>query len=290
MNKGASILYPATLIILFGLLFFTSVGEPSLFDPDEAATAAISRTMLATGEWVIPALNGEDFLEQPPLLYWSQVLGYRIFGVSPMGARFCNTAAAVLTIMVCYFGTAAALTRRSAFSAALVLGSSIFFGGLARLALSGDMLLTFFLVSGLMLFWRGVEHVHDNKNGAPLFWAACLAAGLAMLTDSAGGWLLFVPTVLVYLVSIGRPALILDRRWLLPGTIILVLAGLCWYLLLTVRHTGGFDFARELFVVHLSRMLPPGAGSPGSSLLLCLAVLLIGDVHGVGILAVGLNV
>ncbi len=249
MNKVLTILYPSALLIVFCLLFFTGLHKPVVIDYDEGVYAEVSRAMFVNKQAVIPELNGNGFFEKPPLLYWAQMVGYQIFGINSMGARFFNAAAAVGTLMVFYFGSAAAVGRKTAFNASLILGSSIIFIYLARVAMT-DMLLTLFLVSCLVLSNRGVERYLSDKSGALLFWLGCLAAGLAMLTKGAIGALFPVLTAIVYLVSIGRPTIIFNKKWFLPGAAILLLVGFSWYLLLGLLHPEGFDFMKELFTRH----------------------------------------
>ena len=38
--------------------------------------------MLARGDWVVPHLQGQPYLDKPPLLYWLVMLSYPLFGVS----------------------------------------------------------------------------------------------------------------------------------------------------------------------------------------------------------------
>ena len=249
MNRVLSILYPATLLLVFSLLFFTSLHKPEVIDYDEGVYAEVSRAMFEQQEFIIPELNGEGFFEKPPMLYWAQMFGYKFFGVNPMGARFFNGVAALVTLLVFYFGSAPPLGKRTAFQATLLLGSSVIFLYLARVAMT-DMLLTFFLVSCLVVAWNGVERSLADKDGAPLFWLGCLAAGLAMLSKGAIGALFPILTALIYLISIGKPTLLFKRKWFLPGTLILVFSGFSWYLLLGLFHPDGFNFMKELFIKH----------------------------------------
>ncbi|HEX4606728.1 MAG TPA: dolichol-phosphate mannosyltransferase, partial [Urbifossiella sp.] len=48
-----------------------------LLEPDEGRYAQIPREMLASGNWVVPTLQGEPYLDKPPLLYWLVALSYR---------------------------------------------------------------------------------------------------------------------------------------------------------------------------------------------------------------------
>ena len=49
--------------------------------------AEIPREMLLRGEWIVPYLQGEPYLDKPPLLYWLVGLSYRLFGIHDWSAR-----------------------------------------------------------------------------------------------------------------------------------------------------------------------------------------------------------
>src|SRR5438128_2659665 len=51
-----------------------------LFEPDEGRYAQIPFEMLKRGEWVVPYLQGEPYLDKPPLLYWLVMASYSVFG------------------------------------------------------------------------------------------------------------------------------------------------------------------------------------------------------------------
>lgn len=249
MNKISGTTYPLILLILFAGIFFISLQKPVVIDYNEGVYAEVSRSMYVISEAVIPTFNGDGFFDKPPMLYWAQMLGYQLFGINSLGARFFNAVAAVATILIFYFGTARALGNRIAFNSSLILGSSILFIYPARVALT-DMLLTLFLVSCLVSSWYGVERYLKNKTGAALFWLSCFCAALAMLSKGAIGALLPVLTAVCYLVSIGKPTVIFNRRWFIPGAAILVLVGFSWYLLIGLVHPDGFHFMKELFIKH----------------------------------------
>lgn len=288
MNRLLSILYPAALLLVFSLLYYTELHTPVVIDYDEGVYAEVSRAMYERLEPIIPELNGEGFFEKPPMLYWAQMLGYELFGVTALGARFFNAAAALATLMVFYFGAAAPLGRRLAFQATLLLGSSIIFLYLARVAMT-DMLLTLFLVSSLVISWYGVERFLARGNGgAPLFWCGCLAAGLAMLSKGVIGALFPIATALIYLISIGKPTLLFKKNWFIPGTLILVVTGFSWYLLLGFFHPDGFNFMKELFVEHHLGRFSSTMEGHGGPFFYYLIVLFVGFMPWFGYLLLGL--
>jgi hypothetical protein len=63
-------IYLAALLFAGAIYLGCIVSPPSLMDDSDAVVAQIARTMLATGDWVTPRLDGVAFLEKPPLYYW----------------------------------------------------------------------------------------------------------------------------------------------------------------------------------------------------------------------------
>jgi 4-amino-4-deoxy-L-arabinose transferase-like glycosyltransferase len=73
------------LILIPGVLLYPCLGF-HLFEPDESRYAQIPREMLQRGEWVLPVLQGEPYLDKPPLLYWLVMGSYRLLGVPDWSA------------------------------------------------------------------------------------------------------------------------------------------------------------------------------------------------------------
>ncbi|NNK92758.1 MAG: glycosyltransferase family 39 protein [Desulfobacterales bacterium] len=256
--------YPTLLILIFSGLFFVGLSKPVIIDLDEGAYAEVSREMYLDSEAIVPTFNGEDYFEKPPMLYWMQMLGYHLFGISTLGARFFNALSGVATILILYIGARGALGARTAFHASLILGSSFLFVYLSRVAMT-DMLLTMFLTLCLVSSWYGVERTLNGKNGTGLFWLGCLSAALAMLSKGAIGALFPILTALIYLSLIGRLTLLFRKNWILPGAMILIVIGFSWYLLLGFVHPEGFGFMKELFLKHhLGRFTHSMEGHSGS--------------------------
>ena len=263
MPRIYNLLYPLTRIAVCALLFFFNLGQPVVIDYDEGVYAEVSREMHSLGEYIIPKLNGEDFFEKPPMLYWSQIIGYYVFDVTAYGARFFNALAGLLTILCVYYGARRPLGNTVAFNSALILSGSRIFVYLARVAMT-DMLLTLFLTLSMLVSWYGTERSLNNQNGTVLFLLGCFLASLAMLTKGAIGALFPIATAVIYLISIGRIHFLLRPRWLFPGALILAAVGFSWYLLLGTTHPEGFGFMKELFMEHhVGRFSNPMEGHSG---------------------------
>ena len=81
------------------LLGFAPVGSHSLWSPDEPTGAGIGRAMADSGDWIVPRLNGQPFLEKPPLYWWTLAAGLRLLGISDVAARLPSALFAVLTLL-----------------------------------------------------------------------------------------------------------------------------------------------------------------------------------------------
>ncbi|HLY11222.1 MAG TPA: glycosyltransferase family 39 protein [Planctomycetota bacterium] len=78
------LLLPAVLLPVLLLGIF----DHDLWTPDEPRAAEISREFLEPGHsWAVPTLNGEPFLEKPPLVYWTAACSMKLFGVNAPAAR-----------------------------------------------------------------------------------------------------------------------------------------------------------------------------------------------------------
>lgn len=78
---------------------------PPLMDFDAAQIGTISQAMLRRGDW-LTLLNRDyatgldyDYLDKPHLVYWSAILGYKLFGQGHMGMRFFSI---LSTLLACF--------------------------------------------------------------------------------------------------------------------------------------------------------------------------------------------
>ena len=108
------------LVLLFvpALLLYPCLSFP-LIEPDESRYAEIPREMLQRGDWITPRLQGEPYLEKPPLLYWLTAVSYRLFGVHDWAARLPPALAVHGSVLVLYFFGRRLFGERAAFRGAL---------------------------------------------------------------------------------------------------------------------------------------------------------------------------
>src|SRR6476469_8494345 len=122
------------LVVLPALLLYPTLSF-FLLEPDEGRYAQIPREMLARGDWVVPHLQGEPYLDKPPLLYWLVMLSYRVFGVHDWAARLVPALAVQLTVLLTYALGRWLAGERGAWWGALLLVVAPGFKGMGRLLL-----------------------------------------------------------------------------------------------------------------------------------------------------------
>ncbi len=89
-------------MVLAAAVSFAGIASHSLWTPDEPRDASFGKAMLATGEMAVPRLNGQPFMEKPPLTWWLQAAAYRMLGVSDTVARVPSALCAALTLLATF--------------------------------------------------------------------------------------------------------------------------------------------------------------------------------------------
>ena len=90
------------LITLSATIFFTNLGQASLWDRDEPRNAGCAAEMMARGDWVVPTFNDELRQQKPVLLYWLIMSAYGLFGQNEFAARFWSATLAIGTVTATY--------------------------------------------------------------------------------------------------------------------------------------------------------------------------------------------
>lgn len=165
-----------------------------LLEPDEGRYAQIPREMVAGGSWVVPTLQGEPYLDKPPLLYWLVALSYRAFGVSPGAARLVPAGCVHVTILAVYLLGRRSVGERAAFWAALLLSVAPGFVSIARLLLL-DGLLTLCVTLSVLC---GFEAVRTGVFRPGWWLASATASGLGFLTKGPVSEVLLLVPLWVY--------------------------------------------------------------------------------------------
>jgi 4-amino-4-deoxy-L-arabinose transferase-like glycosyltransferase len=201
-----------------------------LFEPDEGRYAEIPREMLQRGEWVVPYLQGQPYLDKPPLFYWLVMLSYRAFGCHDWAARLVPALAVHGSVLLTYLLGRRILGERAAFCGAAGLAVAPAFAGMGRLL----------LLDGLLAFWLtlGLFALFEALRGERLRWGwwilAAAACGLAALTKGPVALVLLAVPTWAYRWLTGSPWRVSGRAIALFLGIVLA-AALPWFVAVCVR-------------------------------------------------------
>ncbi|MBI5117338.1 glycosyltransferase family 39 protein [Candidatus Poribacteria bacterium] len=94
-------------------LFLFRIGSKDFWTAAEARTALIAQSMISSGDWVVPRINGEPYLTKPPLYHW-------LVALLGAGGRTVTEQAAVLPAAL----SAIACIGATMWLAARIFGSS----------------------------------------------------------------------------------------------------------------------------------------------------------------------
>jgi 4-amino-4-deoxy-L-arabinose transferase-like glycosyltransferase len=210
-----------------------------LFEPDEGRYAEIPREMLLRGEWVIPYLQGQPYLDKPPLLYWLVGLSYRLFGVHDWSARLVPALAVHGCILLIYGFGRRILGERSAFWGALLLSLAPGFISIGRLLIL-DGLLSFCVT---LAVYAAYESVRGDCLRPGWWLLAAVACGLGILAKGPVTLFLVVPPLWAYSRLQGCSCRI-GRRAILVFLAVALVVAVPWYIAIWMRlpEFGGYFF------------------------------------------------
>ncbi len=250
---------PVVLLLLYTL----GILGHDLWASDEPRVASVAR-QVSEGAWVIPTLNGEPFLEQPPLHSWCVAGIYLLFGFQPPEIGRVVSAFFGIGGLVWTYLLAAALARRAAdemrarrvgLFAALSLGLSFeYLVASHKLIVDGS--LTFFTTGAVYALYRGLV---AERLGHRLWWLT-LGYSLTSLAFMSKGMIGIAIPALGFM-ALGyafRDASAFRRGhlWLAP-LCFLAITGPWFYLL---HQEAGADGLRAIFVENTIERVFPSSG------------------------------
>ncbi len=177
-------------VIYLGLSFLR--GVPS---GDETRVAGISMEMLMRGNYIVPYLNGEYFLEYPPFYYILSALSMKVFGTNEWAVRLPGLLAGIAGCMVLFqIIKELKFSDLSAFLAGFFLGTSIQYFNSSKACIV-DGVLSFCIIASVYCW---IKIYFSRRNVYFLWLTVFLALGvmtkglfaLAMFNAGCGAFLI----------------------------------------------------------------------------------------------------
>ena len=251
------------LLIIF--VYFFGLTIP-LVGPDEPRYAQIAREMFLRGDWITPKLGGFDWFEKPALLYWLQIISYKIFGINEFAARFGSAIFGLGTVFYLLLLGKIVQSPKSKVQSpvttdkgqlttdefanwlALIAASSIGLIVFSRGA-SFDIILTFPITASLVGFF--IFDRSDKKSFFTFHFPLSIFyffIGIALIAKGLVGVVFPLAIVGFYYVlswKLPNKTFILSLIW---GTILSLLIAAIWYV--PMYQANGWKFINEFFVQH----------------------------------------
>lgn len=245
------------LVLIVASLGITAWMRPLML-PDEGRYASVAWTMVSSGDWWTPMLNGMPFFHKPPLFYWITAAALKLFGNLEWAARVASIVGASLGAFALYLFTqrwsGQVLARRAL---AVLLVQPLYFLG-AQFAnldmlVAGCITATVLTLAHVALLLEGKRA--DAPNPLNMLLLAYLLAALGVLAKGLIGVVL--PAMIIGLWLIAR------RRWSsllylfsVRGALLFLMVAAPWFIVMQSRFDG---FLHYFFVVqHFQRFAAGG--------------------------------
>ncbi|QDT55449.1 Undecaprenyl phosphate-alpha-4-amino-4-deoxy-L-arabinose arabinosyl transferase [Caulifigura coniformis] len=206
--------HQALIIAVAACSYFTALGATRLWDEDEAFFATAAAEMHRHDDWIVPTFNEELFAHKPPFMYWMMRLGFLMFGVNELGARFFSAVFGIATAIVTYHLGRRLFDARAGLWAALALSTCLMWSIVSR-ASTADAYLGFFIALSLLVYARAVFAPREDTEAVEVPVAPSLAATLDRWVPSGWTTMAGIYALMAFAVLVKGPIGIL-----LPGATI----------------------------------------------------------------------
>jgi len=243
------------VIGIFLLLYILPLGIRPMIIPDESRYAEIPREMVASGDWIVPTLNGLKYFEKPVLGYWMNAVSIKLFGENAFAVRFPSAAATGISAFMIFL-----LVRRftgeifSATLAALILLTSFEVYGVGTFSVLDSMLAMFVTVSMTSFFFaHHADPSTKKKQGFLLLFG--VFGGLAFLTKGFLAFAIPVVAIVPFMIWEGRFKELFVIAWLPIAAAVLVV--IPWAVMIHLKAPDFWHFF--IWNEHIKRFLSSGA-------------------------------
>lgn len=217
------------------------ISPPSLMDDVDSVQAQIARNMLDSGDWVTARLDGVQYLEKSPLIYWMIAVSYEIFGVHDWSARIPVALSAVALCWLTFLIGVWAFSLRAGLYAGLSIATCIGLWLFTRIQIP-DVTVTATIALAMWGFLRALDPEEQNHR----LWSTVMAAamGVGLILKGLIAAVFPVAAALLFLGFTGewRQRDTWRRLHVGWGLLIALAVAAPWHVIATLRNPPYFDF------------------------------------------------
>jgi len=167
------------LLVIAALAAGIGLRDPS--PPDEPRFALSARTMIESGDWLVPHRGQELYAEKPPVFMWLQAASYTLVRDWRVAFLLPSLLAAMATLWLTWDLARRLWSPRAGWYAAAALWVCIQFGLQAK---RGQIDMVLVALTTLSL-WALIRHLLIQPS-RPLLWLGAFAAGVGTVTKGVG--------------------------------------------------------------------------------------------------------
>jgi 4-amino-4-deoxy-L-arabinose transferase-like glycosyltransferase len=241
-------------LVVIGLYVGTCVA-PVIFDETEGQYAGAAREMLKRGDWLVPTNDGIPRLQKPPLVYWTQMVSYKMWGVNVFGARFPNAIATLAWILATYLIGERVGGKRLGLFGAMILASTLGFYIFTHLIMPEP-----FIGAWLSLtFWCFLSARVQPDRARWWFRLAWVFMALGCFTKGLHGLLYPLLVAILSMLVFEDQKSFWHQIWSASGIGLFLLIMIPWYLAIEVKFPGFLTdhFVNEQIGHLLDKRFPP---------------------------------
>ncbi|MFT0532985.1 ArnT family glycosyltransferase [Castellaniella hirudinis] len=226
--------------------------------PDEGRYVGVAWSMLASGDYLTPMLDGMPFFHKPPLFYWLTAGALAVFGDNAWAGRLVSVLSATVLVTVFYVFLRRYARHSAARRAAFILAVQPFLFGAAHYA-NLDMLVAALISLTVM---AGADAVFRRAQQRPDRWSLGAMYALAAAGFMAKGLIgVVLPGGVLFFWLLGRRQYrALGRLLWWPGLLLFLALTLPWMVAMQLRYPGFFDY--YIVYQHFQRFLETGFNNP----------------------------
>ncbi len=244
IKKHSSIILTLFLIALCYIIYFINIGNYPLIDTDETKYVTIARDMIKSNDWINLKLNGENYFENAPLLFWIIDISFIAFGkISAYTARFPIALAALAGIVILYISISKILTKTFAIISALICSVSLGFLIFSHIATT-DMIYT---ISTMITILCGYIILFGDRNTKKeiLWFILYIFMAISIMVSGIFGLLIPLISIITMYIFAGKSREIIKFPNILIGGIIILSTVIPWFYIMIKNN--GISFIEAVY-------------------------------------------